>query len=158
MEDETPDVDVASLDLRSDYEVIIVQPTNPRKPTLAVGDLPAKASPADLSFGDDHFVGGARQIAPEPSPSVIAPEHEFDTRWHQAVGTLVDDTRPNFPDQQTLPIDEAQPSDQLPELDDPCLCTGQACLTGWVDANIGCDVCAVFVCGETTPHACNSCQ
>lgn len=41
---------------------------------------------------------------------------------------------------------------------DPCDCAGESCRRDWVDANLGCNVCAVFVCdGDNTPHACNAC-
>jgi hypothetical protein len=42
--------------------------------------------------------------------------------------------------------------------DDPCECIGDGCLEGWADQNLGCNVCAVFVCGQmTTEHICHFC-
>lgn len=42
--------------------------------------------------------------------------------------------------------------------DDPCECAGPDCLEGWADNNLGCNVCAVFVCGQmTNEHICHFC-
>lgn len=40
---------------------------------------------------------------------------------------------------------------------DPCACHTPACLQEWVDSNLGCDVCAVVVCGDDISHICNLC-
>ena len=42
-------------------------------------------------------------------------------------------------------------------IDDPCLCRAEGCLDDWVDSHFGCDVCIVFSCDDTMPHACRSC-
>ncbi|HUP21323.1 MAG TPA: hypothetical protein VNB06_00105 [Thermoanaerobaculia bacterium] len=144
VDDESPDLDLATLELRSDFEVIIVEPATDRGPRLADSDLQAKASP---SFADDHFVGGAGSAHEVPASG---------------------DARPTFPGYELgfdrdLPTYEGHElgseTGQPQPLDDPCTCTGEACLRSWVEANIGCDVCAVFVCdGALGPHACNSCN
>ena len=44
---------------------------------------------------------------------------------------------------------------------DPCECSDQAgCLEGWAGENLGCNVCAVFVCGQEVPnpHVCHFCS
>lgn len=40
----------------------------------------------------------------------------------------------------------------------PCGCDGPSCVESWVADNLGCDVCAVFVCGDNPVHACHSCD
>lgn len=158
MDDESPDVDLSALELRSDFEVIIVQPATPRDPSLAASDLPAKAGPGALSFGSRHYIGGASSaLAAEdaPAPDLAFPGHPLDTRWTQQANPL--DTAGDRPIYEGH---ELSTSTDLPQqLDDPCLCTGADCLRDWVDANVGCDVCAVFVCGgDVNPHACNACE
>jgi len=40
----------------------------------------------------------------------------------------------------------------------PCGCDGPSCLDSWAAENLGCDVCAVFVCGGHNVHACHYCD
>jgi len=40
----------------------------------------------------------------------------------------------------------------------PCACDGPTCVQNWVDANLGCNLCAVFVCEGPNVHACNNCN
>ncbi len=47
----------------------------------------------------------------------------------------------------------------LPGDNGPCSCDGPACVQTWVDQNLGCDICAVFVCdGSPNVHACSHCE
>ena len=40
----------------------------------------------------------------------------------------------------------------------PCNCDGPICVESWVEDNLGCNVCAVFLCdGAPTVHACHVC-
>jgi hypothetical protein len=174
MDDESPEVDLSTLELRSDFEVVIVEPDTARGPRLADRDLRAKGSPADLSFADDHFIGGASTArgaseSADPRPTFAGQELESIAGLRTWRGYPVEQR-----DLPTYEGHELEPDADLPtfeghelgseadlpqQLDDPCMCTGEACLRDWVDSHIGCDVCAVFVCeGTMGPHACNSCN
>ena len=50
----------------------------------------------------------------------------------------------------------ANPGAEIPL--DPCQCVDASCRQQWVEVNLGCNVCAVFSCGEQNiPHSCNAC-
>ena len=40
---------------------------------------------------------------------------------------------------------------------DPCSCASEDCLGDWIDAQLGCNVCVVLMCGEVK-HACSVCR
>jgi hypothetical protein len=41
---------------------------------------------------------------------------------------------------------------------DPCECTTEACMTSWIEQEVGCDVCVVVMCDGIPVHGCNLCE
>lgn len=135
-----------------DYEFIQVDPIDPRPPVLSAALL---SEPIQSCAG---VVGGI--VAPLQARSDTVSEWPVELRAQAPVetrppGLLAHLGQPKeqgpAPNCQTL----ADQAAGVPS--NPCNCTDDECLRQWVDDNLGCNVCAVFTCGDRLPHSCAPC-
>jgi hypothetical protein len=149
-------------------------------PSGADSAYPESSGHADTEWASGstfEFPGGADTEYPDESASASSQAGNLfpggaDTAYPDSGSASISIGRPGVPDGADSEVLPKPQQRELPERDipdtrrevveeesakDPCRCDGLSCLEEWVADNLGCNVCAVFVCDGGNLGACNPC-
>ncbi len=135
------------------YEVIRVNPIDPRPPILFEG------APSEPIQSCDGSVGGivVPLVTRPDSVSTWPVELRAQARVEARPPGRLAHLGPLAAHEPT-PSCQSLASEAAGAPSNPCNCADDECLRQWVDDNLGCNVCAVFTCGDREPHSCAPCS